>query len=886
MLSPQDDDCDDNHLCIKCNATIEGLDNYITHRKQRCRKIKNEPQKSDLPTIDPLEPSYSLGADVFFQSLELQSSVKKTSLSRLTPPIPISKANENKALVVASTSRELPTMSPLETNLRGEDWIGGHSLRIGSNIDNQTKLINAVASISGSVKKDLPMYQNFYEDSDESEVSEEDDDEEQTGSKWKPPANYTGGKWRPDSPEEWDLNEQEHAGGKWKPIIPETNDRDEDYDAPPPGHTKGKWVPGANEKAQIMQTTIQAKGSVHYWCGPCNRRLGSRAIYDKHLKSSLHLKKVLPEHELEFAGHLEHLKVEKRATRPSRFLNDSIYAQVKAKRQKTGKILNINIEKKKRKRKPNFIHCAGCNSRVRQHLMGKHLISHYHFRKATETSSAVYQQLILDNIEAIVHQSPFQCSPCKFYTNWLSNFMQHWFSDDHELKVSLYDGRHWCSFCKFECEESQDMLQHLSSSDHSEVVAVINRSMPIIIRKKTIFKCGSCFKEFRYNIEMKKHCEKTGHPLPFTGTDVYQELHNCQYCKTKFKSSLTLAAHLKSKHKQKAFLCLVCEKTFPSSEEAKKHRQTSEHRVRRKENSKEQGVPIKDMSKKCPYCIEKVIFRNILVLKDHIRSSHPDVKKKCPKCGMTFILAQEVTRHIRSNGCNFESNLNSSVFWSCSQCLFRTDSQAECFFHEILHTEPLTDSSGKKPIQKYSCPLCTKVFKKASLRQHLRQHTFERPYVCSTCGANFTRRSSLSNHNRREHAEVMIPKLNVEESLQAVLEWICGKCDEKFSSRSTLARHVSSSCVPPALMRRCPHEDCTYVATTTAQLARHRRSHGERIKLHQCPLCPFKSDQASHMKRHMICHKGIKPYACPYCSFTCGSLMFVNLAVSYIPGYT
>lgn len=150
---------------------------------------------------------------------------------------------------------------------------------------------------------------------------------------------------------------------------------------------------------------------------------------------------------------------------------------------------------------------------------------------------------------------------------------------------------------------------------------------------------------------------------------------------------------------------------------------------------------------------------------------------------MAFILAQEVTRHIRSNACNFEATPNSSVFWSCSQCLFTTDSQAECYFHEILHTAPTTDISGKKPVQKYSCPLCPKFFRKASLRQHLRQHTFERPYICSTCGANFTRQSSLSNHNKLEHSEVRIPKLNVEESLQAVLEWICGKCDEKFSSR-------------------------------------------------------------------------------------------------------
>ncbi|CAG4913539.1 unnamed protein product [Colias eurytheme] len=319
MLSPHDDD-DDNHLCIKCNETIIGLDNYVKHRKERCGKLKSV-DKSVLPTIDPLEPTYSLGADVFFQSLELQSSVKKSSsLSRLTPPTPIykSSADRKNTLTIASTStsRDIPRMSPLENNLRGEDWIGGHSLKIETSEDNQMKLINAVASISGAAKKDLPTssysintYNDFKgdDDLDESDDSEDEDEEEPPHeAKWKPPPNYTGGKWRPASPEH----------DEWERLSIDGNDREDDYDAPPPDHTKGKWVPG-QDKTQIMQTTIQSKGSVQYWCGPCNRRLGSRAIYDKHLMSNLHMRKVLPEHELEFAGHLEPIRTvaEKRSTR-------------------------------------------------------------------------------------------------------------------------------------------------------------------------------------------------------------------------------------------------------------------------------------------------------------------------------------------------------------------------------------------------------------------------------------------------------------------------------------------------------------------------------------------------------------------------------------------
>lgn len=632
MLSPRDDDDDDTHLCIKCNSTIIGLDNYVKHRKDRCGK---KLESKDLPPIDTLDPTYSLGADVFFQSLELQSSVKKTALSRLTPPIPISKPSIDRknSLPIASVSR--PQMSPLETNLRGEDWIGGHTLRIsGNEEDNQTKLINAVASISGAVKKETNTsytigYNDYKgdEESDESEVFEEDDEEEHTGGKWKPPVNYTGGKWRPASPEhDWDDQE---PTASWKTLLPEVDDNhDEDYDAPPPGHTKGKWVPGANEKTQIMQTTLQNKGSVQYWCGPCNRRLGSRGIYDKHLRSALHLKKIQPEQELEYSGHLKPIKaVEKRKLRPSKFVNDEIFSDVKRKKRQKGPNLSLKLDLKKRKRKSHFVHCAGCKSRVRTHQMGKHLISHYHFRKAAGVTDSLYQQLILDNITAIVHQSPFQCSPCKFYTNWLSTFMQHWRSDEHEWTMAFIEGIFWCSFCKFECETSQEMLEHLTGSDHSEVIAVINRSMPIMIRKKTVLKCETCNGVFRLNIELKKHSAKSGHRLSYTATDTYQELHQCEQCKAKFKTTQTLAAHLKSKHKEKAHLCLVCSKTFDTADAAKQHRQTTEHKVNRKELLIRQGLVTKDLRKKCPYCTETLVLRNIMALKEHIRTFHPDIRK-------------------------------------------------------------------------------------------------------------------------------------------------------------------------------------------------------------------------------------------------------------------
>lgn len=164
---------------------------------------------------------------------------------------------------------------------------------------------------------------------------------------------------------------------------------------------------------------------------------------------------------------------------------------------------------------------------------------------------------------------------------------------------------------------------------------------------------------------------------------------------------------------------------------------------------------------------------------------------RCPTCGMAFVLSQEVSRHVRTNSCQFQNPSNASIRWNCSQCLFTTDSQAECFFHEVLHSDPFSEvqevSGQLKVILKYACPICQKSFRKASLRHHLRQHTFERPYACSICGANFTRQSSLANHSKSEHGtDVLTEKLvKTEEATRASTprEFTCEKCKKELGSK-------------------------------------------------------------------------------------------------------
>ena len=53
---------------------------------------------------------------------------------------------------------------------------------------------------------------------------------------------------------------------------------------PWPGHTRGKWIPGAAGEL----------GS-GYWCDPCGRKLASRLLYNRHLLSDLHAKRSIQE---------------------------------------------------------------------------------------------------------------------------------------------------------------------------------------------------------------------------------------------------------------------------------------------------------------------------------------------------------------------------------------------------------------------------------------------------------------------------------------------------------------------------------------------------------------------------------------------------------------
>ena len=126
---------------------------------------------------------------------------------------------------------------------------------------------------------------------------------------------------------------------------------------PPPGHTRGKWVPGKHVRlgegagsgnsgssgvdSMVHVPPLRKLGStVQYWCGPCNRRLSSRTLYERHLLSELHFKRTLKERELEEdLGQIDSLNrgTDKRTVKRTEiYLNSEIWQRSKRRRLLAG----------------------------------------------------------------------------------------------------------------------------------------------------------------------------------------------------------------------------------------------------------------------------------------------------------------------------------------------------------------------------------------------------------------------------------------------------------------------------------------------------------------------------------------------------------------------
>ena len=171
----------------------------------------------------------------------------------------------------------------------------------------------------------------------------------------------------------------------------------------------------------------------------------------------------------------------------------------------------------------------------------------------------------------------------------------------------------------------------------------------------------------------------------------------------------------------------------------------------------------------------------------------------------------------------------------------------------LTSNAPATQSDAKKSrvktigTDRVPCPICDKTVScTATLRDHMRTHTGERPFPCSECNLAFSQRSNLRMHKRLHTGE---------------RPYMCGLCGKTFARSSHLPAHMRTHTGEKPY--EC--EECGHAFITAQQLKNHHRVHtGE--KPWKCDLCDAAFTHSSSLSTHKKKHTGNKPFECDKCS--------------------